>query len=78
MWKFQVFFGLLFLKYNLVEPKTFTGVSCLNTRGLWKVLVKTEFWFLIKPRRKLVNFVEAAEKMEISSFFGFWFVFFKR
>ena len=78
MWIFQVFFGLFFLKDKLVEPKTFTGVSCLNTEGLWKVWVKTEFWFLIQPPRKLMNFVGAAEKVEISSFIEFWFAFSKR
>ena len=42
-----------FLKVKWVEPETFTGVSCLDTEGLWKVWGKTEWCFPIQPPENL-------------------------
>ena len=47
------FVGSFFAKGKLVEPETFTGVSCPDTEGLQKVWGKTEWWFPIQPLKNL-------------------------
>ena len=39
--KIYNFIGLFFLISKLVEPETFTRVSCPDTEGLWEVWHKT-------------------------------------
>ena len=70
------FIGLLFLKGKLVEPETFTGVSCHDTEGLQKVLGETESCFPIQLPKNLVIFFRVGRKVKISNFIGsFWFLF---
>ena len=68
------FIGFFFLKGKLVEPETFSGVSCPDTEGLWKVWAKTESWFPIQPPKNLENFFRVGEKVKISNFIGFFFL----
>ena len=45
--KISNFIGFFFVKGKLVEPETFTGVSCPDTEGLWEVWGKTKSRFSI-------------------------------
>ena len=47
------FIGFFFLKGKLVESETFSGVSCPDTEGLWKVWGQTELWFPIQCLKNL-------------------------
>ena len=51
--KISNFIGFFFVKGKLVEPETFSGASCPDTEGLWKVWGKTESWFPIQPPKNL-------------------------
>ena len=72
------FIGFIFLKGKLegklVEPETFSGVSCPDMEGLWKVLGKTASWFPIQAPKNLENFFRVGEKVKISNFIGFFFL----
>ena len=68
------FIGSIFLKGKLVEPETFSGVSCPDMEGLWKVLGKTASWFPIQAPKNLENFFRVGEKVKISNFIGFFFL----
>ena len=64
--KISNFIAYFVLKTKLVHAKTFRGVSCHDTEGLWTVLGKTEWCFPIQPPEKLENFFEVGEKVKIS------------
>ena len=51
--KISNFIGSFLVKDKLLEPETFTGVSCPATETLWKVWGKTESCFLIQSRKNL-------------------------
>ena len=68
------FIGFFFLKGKLVESETFSGVSCPDTEGLWKVWGKTELWFPIQPPKNLENFFRVGRKVKISNFIGLFFL----
>ena len=68
------FIGSFFVKGKLVEPETFTGVSCPGTEGLWRVRGKTESWFPFQPLKNLEIFFRAGRKVKIFNFIGSFFV----
>ena len=68
--KISNFIGWFFVKAKLIEPETFTGVSCRDTEGLWKVWDKTESCFPIQAPQQLVNFFVAGERVDISKIVG--------
>ena len=68
------FIGSFFVKDKLVEPETFTGVSCPGTEGLCRVWGKTESWFKIQPLKNLEIFFRAGRKVKIFNFIGSFFV----
>ena len=59
-----------FLNVKWVEPETFTGVSCHDTEGLWKVWCKTEWCFPVQPPENLENFFRVGEKVKICNAIG--------
>ena len=68
------FIGSFFVKGKLVEPETFTGVSCPGTEGLWTVWGKTESWFPFQPLKNLEIFFRAGRKVKVFHFIGSFFV----
>ena len=68
------FIGSFFVKGKLVEPESFTGVSCPGTEGLCRVWGKTESWFKIQPLKNLEIFFRAGTKVKIFNFIGSFFV----
>ena len=68
------FIGSFFVKGKLVEPESFTGVSCPGTEGLWRVWGKTESWFPIQPLKNLEIFFPTGRKVKIFNFIGSFFV----
>ena len=63
-----------FLNVKWVEPETFTGVSCHDTEGLWKVWCKTEWCFPVQPPENLENFFRVGEKVKICNAIGQFFI----
>ena len=72
--KISNFIAYFVLKTKLVQAKTFRGVSCHDTEGLWTVLGKTECSFPIQPPEKLENSFEVGEKVKISNFIAYFFL----
>ena len=72
--KISNFIAYFFLKVKWVEPETFTGVSCLDAKWLWKVWGKTEWCFRVRPSEKLENLFGVGDKGKISNFIGCLFV----
>ena len=72
--KISNFIAYFVLKTKLVQAKTFRGVSCHDTEGLWKVWGKTECSFPIQPPEKLENFFGVGEKVKISNCIGQFFL----
>ena len=72
--KIPNFIGSFLVKGKLVEPETFTGVSCPGNEGLWKVWGKAEPWFPIQPSKNLQIFFRVGEKVKISNFIGSFLV----
>ena len=72
--KISNFIGSFLVKDKLVEPETFTGVSCPGSEGLWKVWGKAEPWFPIQPSKNLQIFFRVGEKVKISNFIGSFLV----
>ena len=68
------FICFFFLKGKLVEPETLSGVSCPDTKGLWKVWGQTESGFPIQPPKNFENFFQVGRKVKISNFIGLFFV----
>ena len=50
------------------------GVSSCETKEPWKLWQESDFCFPIQPRKKSVNFVPAAQRVEISNFMGLVFL----
>ena len=72
--KISNFIGLFFVKGKLVEPENLSGVSCPDTKGLWKVWGQTELGFPIQPPKNSENFFRAGRKVKISNFIGLFLV----
>ena len=56
------FIDLFWLKYKLLEQNIDIAVSSADTERLWKVLAKSELWFLIHSTRKWSSFLEQARR----------------
>ena len=63
-----------FLKGTLVQPKSVTGVSSCNNEEPRKVWGKTDNWFPIQPRKNIVNFVPASQRVEVLNLVEFFFL----
>ena len=72
--KISNFLGLSFPKGKLIEPESFTGVSCPGTEGLWKVWDKTECRFLIQSPKNLQKFLSSGQEGQTFKLCGLFFL----
>ena len=56
------FIDLFWLKYKLLEQNIDIAVSSADTERLWKVLAKSESWFLIHSTPKWSSSLEQARR----------------
>ena len=72
--KISNFLGLPFPKGKLVEPENFTGVSCPDTEGLWKIWGKIECRFLIQSPKNLQKFLSSGQERQTFKLCGLFFL----
>ena len=65
----SIFIRWFCLKGKLAEQNIYTGVTCRDSKELWKVAANSELCFPIQPTKILWNFLEQARrpKFQISS-----------